>query len=119
MKKYICIIEGRRIKKYRLGAVGLPLTVVRKHLYRTDDKLFHRDLESEEALLFTELESTQAYGDGTEAIKPDDAIAILDTSYSSGKKSVGYISMIISNPMLLVYGAVAIVIILSVFGVRI
>lgn len=119
MKKYIAIIEGKRIKKYRLGTVGLPLTVVRKHLYRTDDQLFHKDLESDEAILFTELESTQAYGDGETVIEPDDAIAILDTSYSSGKKSVGYISLIIANPMLLVYGAVAIVIVLSVLGVKI
>lgn len=119
MKKYICIIEGRRIKKYRLGTVGLPLTVVRKHLYRTDDRLFHKDLESEEELLFTELESTQAYGDGTLVMQPDDAIAILDTSYSSGKKSVGFVNQIIANPMLLIYGAIAIVVVASIFGVRI
>lgn len=118
MKKCICIIEGRRIKKYRLGAIGLPLTVVRKHLYRTDDELFHLDMESEECLLFTELESTQALGDGTKYVKPDDAIAILDTSYSSGKKGgVGYISMLINNPMLLIYGVVAIIILGSVLGV--
>lgn len=119
MKKYICIIEGRRIKKYRLNAVGLPLTVVRKHLYRIDDRLFHKDLSSDESLLFTELESTQAYGDGQTVIKPDDSIALLDSSYSTGKKNISYISMLIANPMVLVYGAVAVVVLLSVFGVRI
>lgn len=120
MKKSIAIIEGRRIKKYRLGAVGLPLTVVRKHLYRTDDILFHKDLNSDESILFTELESTQAYGDGRpeSVLDPDEAIAILDTSYSSGRKAVGFVNMIIANPMILIYGAVAVVVVLSVFGVK-
>lgn len=117
MKKSICVIEGRRIKKYRLGAITLPLTVVRKHLYPTDDKFFHRDQESEEALLLIELEATQPYGDGTMTFKPDDGIAILDTSYSTGKKGVGFISLIFNNPMVLVYGAVAIIVLLTALGV--
>lgn len=118
MKKSICVIEGRRVKKYRLGAITLPLTVVRKHLYPTNDKYFHRDMESEQAILLVELESTQPYGDGTMTFDPDEAIAILDTSYSSGKKGVGFISLVINNPMVLVYGAVAVVVLLTVLGVK-
>ena len=119
MRKAICIIEGNQIKKYRLGKVCLPLTVVRKHLYRTDDRFFHCDKESDECLLFVDLESTQVYGDGIEAVDPDDAIAMLDSSAGGGKKNVGFISLFMNNPMVFVYFAIGVVIILSAFGVKI
>lgn len=117
MKKSIGMIEGRSIKKYRLGKVTLPLTVIRKHLVRTDEAYFHRDCEGEESILFTEIGSTQFYGDGSKQVNPDDAIALLDTS-SNNKKNVGYLPMIINNPMVLVYGAVAIILVASIFGVK-
>lgn len=41
MRKYVAIIEGRGIKKYNLSKVTLPMTTIRSHLYRTDEKLFH------------------------------------------------------------------------------
>ena len=112
MRKAICIIEGGHIKKYRLGKVCLPLTVVRKHLYRTDDRFFHCNMETDECLLITDLESTQVYGDGKETIDPDDAIAILDTSNGS-KKNIGFVNSFIQNPMLFVYFGIGVVVIIS------
>lgn len=118
MKKSIAIKEGGRIKKYRLGKVSLPLTVVNKHLYPSDDRFFHRDVESDNNLLFLDVESVQPYGDGSMQYDPDVGIALMDTDASGGKKNVGYLPMIVNNPMVLVYGAVAVVIIASVFGVK-
>lgn len=116
MLKSIGIIEGRRIKRYYLGKNVLPLTVIRKHLYQTYDLFFHNDLDSDESIMFTTLESTQAFGDGVLYIDPDDAIAILDTAPSKRNRSVGFLSMFTNNPMMFVYMAIGIVILFTVLG---
>lgn len=117
MKKSIGIIEGRRIKRYYLGKNVLPLTVVRKHLYQTDDRFFHNDRASDESIMFTLLESTQAFGDGELYIDPDDALAVLDTAPSkNGNGSVGFISMFMNNPMMFVYLGIGVVVVFTGLG---
>lgn len=118
LRKSIAIIEGMRIKRYNLGSMVLPMTVVRKHLFRTDERYFYIDRTNGESILFTDLESTQAYGNGNEYIDPNDTLALLDTAPTSKNASVGHLSLLIENPMVLVYAAVAVVILLSAFGVK-
>lgn len=115
MKKSICIKEGRRIKKYRLGSVIMPLTIVRKHLYPTYENLFYNDRDSDESLIFTDLESSQIYSDGNLFLDPDDAIAILDTMNNSRDK-IGFAGTMINNPMVFVYAGLGIVIVLTALG---
>jgi len=88
MRKYIAIIEGRRIKKFNLSKITLPLTVIRQHLYPTNDRFFHLEKGGDQAIEFTELENPEVYGSG-EFENPDEIIAVLDTAPSmKGKVAV-------------------------------
>ena len=118
IKKSIGIIEGMTIKRYNLGKMVLPMTVIRKHLFRTDERYFHHDRTTGESIMFVDLESTQAYGNGEDYINPDVTIAYLDIAPSGKNHTIGHLSMIMQNPMVMVYFAVAIVILLSVLGVK-
>lgn len=119
IRKSIGIIEGVTIKRYNLGRMVLPMTVIRKRLFRTDEQNFYIDRTSGEGIMFTDLESTQAYGDGHNYTDPDRTFAELDVAPSESKNSVGHLGMIIQNPMVLVYAAVAVIILLSAVGVKI
>lgn len=112
----IAVIEGRRIKKYSLGPSVLSMTVIRKHLIRTDARLFHKDVSGGEAILFTELESTQVYGAKDNYTDPDITIAMLDTAPTSTNRAVGHLGILIENPMVVVYVAVAAIVLLSGLG---
>lgn len=117
IKKSIGIIEGMTIKRYNLGRMVLPMTVIRKHLFRTDERYFYIDRYTGESLMFTDLESTQAYGDGDTYIDPDDTLSFLDTAPSGKSAAIGFLPMIIKNPMVIIYGMVAVIVLLSVLGV--
>lgn len=119
MKKSIGIIEGMTIKRYNLGKMVLPMTIIRKRLFRTDECNFWIDRTTGEGIMFTDLESTQAYGDGKNYIDPDNTLAQLDVVPSQKNNSVGHLSMIVQNPMVLVYAAVAVIILMSAFGVSV
>lgn len=92
------------------------MTIVREHLYRTDDRLFHHVKDSGEAIEFTELESTQVYGDGT-FLNPDDTIAMLRIAQHNHKKVMKLGGLLDGDPMKYIYIVVAIVILLSVLKV--
>lgn len=79
MRKYVAIIEGRSIKKYNLSKITLPMTVIRNHLYRTDERFFHLEKGGDQSIEFVDLENTQIYG-VPEYINPDETIAVLDTA---------------------------------------
>lgn len=116
MPNYIALKTGKTIKKYNVGKALLPMTIIRKHLYRTDLKNFHEIIGTADNIMFTDLESTQYYGDGLDYVDPDDTIAMLDTAPTSNNNSVGIISMFVGNPMVFVYAAIAIVILVTVVG---
>lgn len=80
MKKCVAIIEGRGIKKYNMSKIALPMTIIRNHLYRTDEELFHLEKGGDQAIEFVELENTQVFGSGRDYLDPDETIAILDTA---------------------------------------
>lgn len=107
------------IKRYNLGKMVLPMTVIRKRLFRTDECNFFIDRTSGESIMFTDLESTQAYSNVKNYIDPDNTFEQLDVVPSQKNNSVGHLSMIIQNPMVLIYAAVAVIILLSAVGVKI
>lgn len=116
MPNYIAIREGKSIKKYNLGKATLPMTIIRKHLFRTDLRLFHEIVGTDECIMFTELESTQAYGNGRDFVDPDDTIAFLDTAPTGKNSSVGFLGSFSANPMMFVYAAIGVVIIATMIG---
>lgn len=117
MAKFLCLIEGRTIKKYMLGKTGRPLTAVRSHLFRTDDKIFIHDRMSAESLLFYDLESTQPYSDGDLEVDSDKTMALIDIARTNGKRNVSVLGALSGlNPMTFIYIAIAGVILLSAVG---
>ena len=116
MGKYIAIRNGRTIKKYNLGRVTLPMTDIANHLYRLDEVMFHMDRGSGDSILFTELESTQFYGDGRKYIDPNDTIAMMDTSPNGTKKVYRWNKLTDGGGMVYVYMAIAVILVLSFIG---
>lgn len=116
MKKYLAIIEGRGIKKYNLSKINAPMTIVRKHLYRTDEHLFHLDKGGEVAIEFVELESTQVFGDGKTYVDPDETIAILDTAPNLKKKVAVWNRLTDGGGMPFIYVALGIIMMVYVVG---
>lgn len=113
MRKYLAIIEGRGIKKYNLSKITLPMTTIRSHLYRTDERLFHLDKGSDQAIEFVELENTQVYGDG-EYLNPDETIAVLDTAPSLNKKVANWSSLTNGGGMNFIYMALGVIMVIYV-----
>ena len=116
MKKYIAIKDGRSIKKYNLSKVIAPMTTIGGHLYRLDSVMFHTDKGSGDAIQFTDLESTQFYGDGNVYIDPNDTMAMLDTVPNGTKKVYRWNKLTAGNGMVYVYMAVAVIMVLSFIG---
>lgn len=116
MRKYIGIRDGRSIKKYNLSKVIAPMTTIGGHLYRLDAVMFHTDKGSGDAIQFTDLESTQFYGDGNVYIDPNDTMAMLDTVPNGTKKVYRWNKLTAGNGMVYVYMAVAVIMVLSFIG---
>lgn len=105
MRKYLAIIEGRSIKKYNMDRISLPLTIIRSHLYRTEERLFHLERGGDQAIEFVELENTQVLGSGEPGsyLNPDDVIAVLDTAPSMKGKVANWNSLINGGGMNFIY----------------
>lgn len=116
MRKYIAIRDGRSIKKYNLSKVIAPMTTIGGHLYRLDAVTFHMDKGSGDAIQFTDLESTQFYGDGNIYIDPNDTMAMLDTVPNGTKKVYRWNKLTAGNGMVYVYMAIAVIMVLSFIG---
>ena len=116
MRKYLAIIEGRSIKKYNLSKIISPMTVVRKHLYRTDEQLFHLEKGGGDAIEFVDLESTQAYGDGMTYSDPDETIAVLDTAPNLKGKVAVWNKLTDGGGMQIMYIAFALIAVIFVIG---
>ena len=116
MRKYIAIRDGRSIKKYNLSKVIAPMTTIGGHLHRLDAVMFYNDKGSGDAIQFTDLESTQFYGDGNIYIDPNDTMAMLDTVPNGTKKVYRWNKLTAGNGMVFVYMAVAVIMVLSFIG---
>lgn len=117
MTKSIAIIEGRTIRRHTISKWGRPMCVIDRRLYRTDDDLFLVDRRSADAMIVYDVDGTQPYGVG-DVVENDVTMAMIDIA-RSGKKGgqVTIIHELIANPMVLIYGAIAGIILLSVAGV--
>lgn len=117
MRKYVAIRDGRSIKKYNISKITNPMTIIRNHLYRLDEQMFHLDRGSGDAIMFTDLDSTQFYGDGKVYIDPNETMAILDTAPDGAKKEVKrWNNLTDGGGMTYIYMAVGLVIVLSAIG---
>lgn len=73
MTRDIYIRTKSRVRRYTLKDGGRPQTVINRHLYCTDESLFHSDMYADNQFVMYDLESTQAYWNGP--ISPDHIMA--------------------------------------------
>ena len=92
------------------------MTDIANHLYRLDEIMFHVDKGTGDAIMFTDLESTQFYGDGKTYIDPNVTIAMMDTSPSGAKKVYRWNKLTSGNGMTYVYMAIAVIMVISFIG---
>lgn len=107
--KELYLIEGTRIRRYKIGRNTKPIVLVRKRLYRVDDPLCVSTCDGRKTAAFYRLESTQSLGMGI-YLDPDNTMA--HTDVGRGRKNATKINEI--KPELLLYGAIAVVIVFSV-----
>lgn len=116
MKKYIAIKEGRTIKKYNLSKIATPMVMIRDHLYTLHEFEFHLDKGCGDAIKFTDLESTQYYGDAERYINPDETIAVLDTAPNLKQKVKVWNRLTDGGGMTVIYAALGIIMVIYVIG---
>lgn len=114
MTRDIYIRTKSRVRRYPLGKNVKPLTIIGRRLYRTDDSLMIADASSDHQLLMYDIDDTQPYFN--EPLDPDVTMAMIDIAKSSGDspKRLGALSGM--NPMWLVYGAIAVVVVYAVIA---
>lgn len=114
MTRDIYIRTKSEIRRYVLGKQARPQTVIRKHLYRTDDAFMVSDKASNHQFVMYDMEGTQPYWAGP--VNPDLTMAYTDIAKQSGKnQAVSGVKLLNSiDPMLIVYGIVGIVIVYAV-----
>lgn len=114
MTRDIYIRTKSEVRRYVLGRQARPQTVIRKHLYWTDDDVMVSDKASNHQFVMYDIEKTQPYWGGL--VNPDLMMAYTDIAKQSGKnQAVSGVKLLNSiDPMLIVYGIVGIVIIYAV-----
>lgn len=114
MTRDLYIRTKSEIRRNVLGRQARPLTVLKRHLYRTDDQFMISDKASNHQFVMYDLEGTQPYY--SDLLNPDLTMAYIDIAKQSGKsQAVSGVKLLNSiNPMLIIYGIVGIVVIYAV-----
>lgn len=114
MTRDIYIRTKSEVRRYVLGKQVRPQTVIRKHLYRTDDTLMVSDKASNHQFVMYDIEQTQPYWAGL--VDPDKTMAYTDIAKRSGKnQAVGRVSILNGmDPMWIIYGVIGAIIVYAV-----
>lgn len=114
MTRDIYIRTKSEVRRYVLGKQARPETVIRKHLYRTDDALMVSDQYSNHQLVMYDIEQTQPYWSGP--VDPDKTMAYTDIAKRAGKnQAVNKIGILNGlDPMWLIYGVIGAIIVYAV-----
>lgn len=114
MTRDIYIRTKSEVRRYVLGKQARPQTVIKKHLYRTDDMLMVSDRAANHQFVMYDIDGTQPYwGD---LVNPDLTMAYTDIAKQSGKgQAVSKVSILNGmDPMWILYGIIGIVVIYAV-----
>lgn len=114
MTRDIYIRTKSEVRRYVLGKQARPQTVIRKHLYCTDDECMLSDKASNHQFCMYKIEGTQPFWGPL--VDPDRQMAYIDIAKQSGKsQAVSGVKLLNSiNPMLIIYGIVGMVVIYAV-----
>lgn len=113
MTRDLFIRTKTEVRRYPLGKNVRPLTILNKRLYRTDERYMLADRHSDHEMVVYPLDGTQPYF-APEMVSPDETMALCDIAKAGGKAVTKLDVFNTINPMWLVYGVVAAILVYAV-----
>jgi len=86
VSKYLCRIECDHIAIFKLKKGPRQMVSVSSRLYRMDDCYMTKDLVSDDAMMFYEIDDTQPIMVEPKIVDPDMTRALIDSAKLSGSK---------------------------------
>lgn len=84
MSRSIIIHTTTRYRRYRLKDTARPLTIIDRHLYRTDDRLMIRSTSTDDSLILYDIDAIQP-ASSAELVSCDTTMAFMDIGRRSGR----------------------------------
>lgn len=117
MTRDIYIRTKSGIRRYHLGKLGRPQTVLNRQLYRTDDALMMADRDGDTQFVMYDYDKVVPYYSTPAELEAAGALPDYTMAYNDIAKQAGTPPSKVSlgiNPMWIIYGVIGIVIIYAV-----